>query len=62
MAYATVAELIGRAAVRCKIASLNPAQIATYDPFAQTDKNIVQMLELLRSLGNDLKAEIPAGL
>lgn len=60
--YATVGELIARAAVRCGLLSLNSAQIAAYDPFSSTDQNINLLMEILRSVGNDLSARLKAGL
>ena len=60
--YATAGTLIGRALVRLGIQALTPAQIATLDPFASSDQNVVLLLDLLRSVGADLASEVKAGL
>jgi hypothetical protein len=60
--YSTVGVLVARGGVRCGFLNLTAAQIATYDPFASTDPNVVQMLEMLTSLGTDLSSEVKAHL
>jgi hypothetical protein len=60
--FAGAGEIIGRTAVRCGILSLNSAQAAAYDPFAATDQNVNLLLELLRSVGDDLAGKIKTGL
>jgi hypothetical protein len=62
MGYATAGEIIGRAAVRCGIAAMNPAQISAFDPYASTDQNIILLADLLHSLGADLGDDIREGL
>jgi hypothetical protein len=62
MAYATVGEVIGRALVRCGLASMNQAQVLAYDPYASTDQNAILLVDLLRGLGNDLGDDIKSGL
>jgi hypothetical protein len=44
------------------VLNLNPVDQATYDPFASTDPNVVQMLEALSSLGAELVGKANAHL
>lgn len=62
MAYATAGEIIGRAAVQCGILTLSPSQIAAFDPYAQTEQGVVLMVDLLRTLGDELASQVKAHL
>lgn len=52
--YSQVGILIARAATQVGVLNLNPVDQASYDPFAATDPQIVQMLQLFNSLGSEL--------
>jgi hypothetical protein len=56
--YQTVGPIIARAGVQCGILGLNPAQVAAYDPFASTDPNVLQMIQLLDTLGLELVEDL----
>lgn len=52
--YSQVGPLVARAGTQVGVLNLNANDQATYDPFASTDPNVVQMLELLNTLGAEL--------
>lgn len=58
--YSTVGVIVARAGTQAGVLNLNPVDQATYDPFASTDPQIVQMLELLNSLGQELTGKLRA--
>lgn len=62
LGFEQVGPIVARAAVECGVASLDPTQIAAYDPFASTDPNVLQMLRLLDSLGRGLATKTKAHL
>jgi hypothetical protein len=52
--YSQVGPLIARAGTQVGVLNLNPVDQATYDPFAVTDPNVVQLLEFMNVVGEDL--------
>jgi hypothetical protein len=60
--YSTVGPLIARVATQVGIASINPLNKGAFDAFASVDPNIVQLLELLNTLGPELTAKVSAHL
>lgn len=60
--WQTVGQIVARVAIQSGLLSLTRAQVLTYDPFASTDANIAQLLELLDTLGLELVSELKGSL
>lgn len=56
--YQQCGVIVARALVQCGVLNLNPQDQASYDPFAETDPNVVQALELLNDLGAELVGKV----